>query len=145
MNNHRGFSLLEVLVAVTIIGIGFSVVFTGMSGSVRGLERIDSNDRRVELARMKLAELDLVQRIRPGDSASGVFADGTRWSLQVFPFIAPVQVGPRRNPSSVVRIVLTLEWMGRNKVQTRELETYRYLVDDNRIVPSLQEQLHALE
>jgi len=143
--NNRGFSLLEVLVAVTIIGIGFTVVFTGMSGSVRGLERVESNDRRVELARMKLAELDLVQRIRPGDSASGMFDDGTRWSVQVYPFIPPVQEGPRRNPSSVVRIALTLEWMGRNNVQRRELETYRYQVDDNRPGPSLQEQLRALE
>src|SRR5437016_146314 len=110
---RRGFSLLEVLVAVTIIGIGISVVFAGMSGSFRSLGRVEDNERRVELARMKLAELDLTKRLRPLDSAAGVFDDGTRWRLESSPFIAPIEEGTRRNAASVIRIDLTLEWQGR--------------------------------
>jgi prepilin-type N-terminal cleavage/methylation domain-containing protein len=141
----RGFSLLEVLVAVTIIGIGFSVVFAGMSGSVRGLERVQNNERRVELARYKLAELDLIKRIRPNDSVSGVFEEGTRWTLQTSPFILPIEEGPLRNPGSVIRVDLTMEWMGRNGMQKRTVQTYRYQTADSMPILSLEEQLRGLE
>jgi len=141
----RGFSLLEVLVAVTIIGIGFSVIFAGMSGSIRGLERAQATDRRVELARLKLAELDLIKRIRPGDTATGLFDDGTRWTLNSSTFIAPIEDLSRRNPSSVIRIDLTLEWPGRNGMQKRVIQTYRYGPGESTPAPSLEAQLRELQ
>jgi prepilin-type N-terminal cleavage/methylation domain-containing protein len=142
---NTGFSLLEVLVAVTIIGFGFSVVFAGMSGSLRGLERAQSADRRVELARLKLAELDLIRRIRPGDSASGVFDDGTRWRVESYPFIAPIEDPQRRNSASVIRIDLSVEWTGRNGLQKQVIQTYRYQQANPRPIPSLEEQLRELQ
>jgi prepilin-type N-terminal cleavage/methylation domain-containing protein len=141
---QRGFSLLEVLVAVTIIGIGFSVVFSGMTGSVRGLQRVEANDHRLELARFKLAELDLIRRIRPDDSATGVFDDGTRWTLKSTPFIPAVEGGTRPNPASVLRVDLTLEWMGRRGMLQRIIRTYRYQLPNAEAIPSLEEQLRDL-
>lgn len=142
---QRGFSLLEVLVAVTIIGIGFSVVFAAMTGSIRGLGRVEANDRRVELARTKLAELDLIKKIRPQDSATGAFPDGSRWTLQSSLFIAPTLEGPRPNPASVIRIDLTMEWMSRNGLQRQVIETYRYQVSDSTPIPLLEDQLRDLQ
>jgi prepilin-type N-terminal cleavage/methylation domain-containing protein len=141
----RGFSLLEVVVAVTLIGIGFSAIFAAMSGSVRGLQRVESNDHRVELARQKLAELDLIKRIRVEDSARGTFDDGTRWTLDVAPFIAPVEEAERRNANSVVRISLTLEWPGRNGMQRQVIQSYRYQTGDTASIPSLEDQLRDLQ
>jgi len=142
---QRGFSLLEVLVAVTIIGIGFSVVFAAMSGSIKGLGRAEANDRRVELARTKLAELDLIKKIRLQDSASGKFPDGSSWTLQSSLFIPPVLEGPRPNAASIIRIDLTLEWMGRNGLQRQVIETYRYQLADSTPIPALEEQIRALQ
>ena len=142
---RRGFSLLEVLVAVTIVGFGFSLVFAGMSGSLKGLVRVEDKDRRVELARLKLAELDLIKKIRPRDSATGQFDDGTRWTVASIPFIAPIEDGPLRNGASVIRIDLTLEWMGRNGMQKRVIQTYRSQQSDSTPIPSLEEQFHALQ
>ncbi len=143
--NRRGFTLLEVLVAVTLIGVGFSVIFAAMSGSLKNLSRVETNDRRVELARFKLAELDLIKKIRPQDSATGTFPDGTRWTLRSSPFIAPIEDPQRSNTSSVIRVDLTLEWMGRHGVQSKTIQTYRYQVIDQTPIPSLEEQLRALE
>jgi hypothetical protein len=132
-------------VALTILGLGFSAVFAGISGSVRSIERVRGVDHRVELARQKLAELDLLQKIPPADSASGQFADGTRWTLQSSPFIASVKDGLQPNPASIIRIVLTIEWMGRNGIQKQSIDTYRYQLDQNQPIPSLEQQLHELQ
>ena len=141
----RGFSLLEVLVALTLIGVGFSAIFAGMSGSLRSLERADATNRRIELARSKLAEIDLVPRVKPNDAANGVFADGTRWTIRTVPYIAPVEDSARPNPASVIRVDLTLEWVGRNGIQRRTIQTYRYMPADTRPIRSLEEQLRDLE
>jgi prepilin-type N-terminal cleavage/methylation domain-containing protein len=141
----RGFSLLEVLVALTLIGICFSVVFAGMSGSIKNLERIEITGRQVELARLKLAELDLIPNIRSDDSATGISADGTRWTIQSYPFIAPIEEGPRRNAASVIRIEITLEWPGRNGMQKRIIQTYRFQPGNTAPIPSLEEQLRGLQ
>jgi prepilin-type N-terminal cleavage/methylation domain-containing protein len=143
--SRRGFSLIEVLVALTIIGLGFSVIYSGMSGSVRNLDRAQATDHRVELAREKLTELDLLKAIRPGDSTSGVFADGTRWTVQTSPFIPAVKDGPKANPASVIQIDFTVEWNGRNGVQKQTIQKYRYQVDNGTRIPSLEEQLRELQ
>jgi prepilin-type N-terminal cleavage/methylation domain-containing protein len=142
---QRGFSLLEVLVAVTLLALGFAAVFAGMSGSIKGLERAAAADHRVELARMKLAELDLIKKIRPLDTASGVFEDGTKWTLSSSPFIVPIAEGVRRNSTSVIRIDLTMEWPGRSGPQRQVIQTYRFQREDTNTSPSLEEQLRELQ
>ena len=97
------------------------------------------------MARYKLAELDLIQRIRPNDSASGAFEDGTRWTLETVPFIAPIEEGARKNPASVIRVNLTLEWMGRQGVRRQVIRTYRYQPGETTPIPSLTEQLNDLQ
>jgi len=141
----RGFSLLEVLVAVTIIGVGFAAVFAALSGSLRGLARVDASDNRLELARLKLAELDLIKLIRPDDAASGKFEDGTSWKLESFPFIAPVESGPRPNGGAVIRVERTLKWAGQNGIQQKVIQTYRYMPYFPATIPSLEQQLHDLQ
>jgi prepilin-type N-terminal cleavage/methylation domain-containing protein len=115
-----GFVLLELIVALTILGIGFSIFFGSMSASARNISRLERFQNREQSTKNLLAELDLVESLRAGDSASGSFKDGTRWHLDVESFVQSLQ-----NPISVVRVVLRLEWDGNSGAQTRTIETYR--------------------
>lgn len=142
---RAGFTLLEVLVALTIIGLGFSVVFAGMSGSLRSLDRAGAAAGRVELARQKLAEIDLMKRIPPADSATGLFEDGTRWTIQTIPFIPPARDGLHPTAASIIRVDLTIEWQGRNGSQKQVIQTYRYQIDDSTPILPLQEQIRELQ
>ena len=138
----RGFSLLEVMVALTIVAVVFTLVFHGISGSLKTLDRVEQFDRRLELVQSKLAELDLCETMRAGDHAEGVWDDGTRWRADVSNFVPPTE----SNPASVVRIVLGVEWQGRSEPQRRAITTYRFVAAPRRdeLIPSLEDQLRDL-
>src|SRR5437660_649183 len=98
--NSRGFTLLEVIVAMTILGMGFAAVFAGMSQSSRNIARLEKVQRRGMFIRNLLASLDLVQQLKPGDTATGAFDEGTRWRVDVQPFV----IASSQNGNSVVRV-----------------------------------------
>ena len=53
---QQGFTLLEVLVAMTLIGVGLAVAFTAVSGSARLDEKMAGHAAAMTLARSKLDE-----------------------------------------------------------------------------------------
>jgi prepilin-type N-terminal cleavage/methylation domain-containing protein len=118
--DDRAFILLEMIVALTILGIGFSVLFASMSGSARNINRLEKFQHREQFAQNLLEELDLVQTIRAGDTARGTFQDGTRWRIEVQPFVKRVE-----DVDGIARIVLRLEWDGSSGTQSQSIETYR--------------------
>jgi len=120
MHKNRGFILLELIVALTILGLGFSVLFASMSGSARNIDRLQKFQSREQAAENLLAELDLVRSIRFSDSAHGTFQDGTRWRIDIQPYVRRVE-----DVDGLVRIVLHLEWDGKTGTQSQTIETYR--------------------
>jgi general secretion pathway protein I len=144
MKKSSGFTLIEVLVAMTILAMAFSVLFSLSSRSLDGMRRARDVERRVEFARTKLAELRLIP-VRAGDRAAGTLDDGSRWTVEIAPFIEPVTEGPRRNPNSVVRVRLSLEWQGRYEPQRWTVDSYRFIPPGGPSAPiPLDERFHAI-
>lgn len=141
-NLEHGFSLLEMMVAITILGVGFAAYFSAMSAGLRNIDRVDSYEDRLEFARTKLAELELIEFARPGEEASGTLDDGTRWRFEVFSFL-PVSGTDSASPNPMVRIAFTLDWQGRSEPQSLTFNTYKN-VSQRPTAPSLREQLDAL-
>lgn len=144
MKRIRGFTLIEVLVAMTIMAMAFSILFGLSSRALDGMRRARDMERRVEFARTRLAELRLIDSIAVGDRAGGSLGDGTSWQVEVFPFIQPIPDGPRPNPNSVVRIHLSLEWQGRNQPQRWAIDSYRLVRPSATPSVSLEEKLRAI-
>ena len=57
-----GFTLMEVLVAVTILGVGFVALFGVLSGSLRTVSRIGDRETLVRTAQMKMNQICLALR-----------------------------------------------------------------------------------
>jgi general secretion pathway protein I len=138
-----GFSLLEVLVALALLGMTVSVIFGGMSKAVKTVRLIDDTERRIELGRQKLAELELLDGVKAGESAHGQFSDGTSWRVETSWFIPPVD-GPRPNPNAVIRLALALEWQSGQVAKSWSVDTYRFAPSPTPPSPSLQSQLDEL-
>lgn len=85
---QRGFTLLEVLVAFTLLALFFGVLFQVFAGGLAVTRGGESQSRAVLLAKSKLAEIGVDHRTGPG-SHSGVFERGAsegpryRWRAEL--------------------------------------------------------------
>jgi general secretion pathway protein I len=111
----RGFTLLEVLVATTIMGIAVAGLIAGLSQSARNASRLTDYDRAAMLARTKMNDL-LLDANLPFDGhqdgqfdhdQSGGVAAGWRVVLQ------PFDVPPGAGPGTIIlqRVALEVWWM----------------------------------
>jgi prepilin-type N-terminal cleavage/methylation domain-containing protein len=80
---NTGFTLFEVLVAITVLAIGVALAASLIGKSIGNIRKIETRARLVEHASsvMELTLLD--QKITEPTSFDGDFADGTRWTMRI--------------------------------------------------------------
>jgi len=86
LNNRRkqkGFSLLEAMVAISILGIALGGLYSAASGATRNVRADERYAFAVELGRSLLA--DKIQVPKSGFSDNGVTAGGFKWSVATRP------------------------------------------------------------
>ena len=84
-----GFTLLEVMVSLTVLAIGAALALSLISGSLSNIRKVQLRTRTVEHAEavMELTLLD--DSIRKPIAFTGDFEDGTRWSVRVEDYTMP--------------------------------------------------------
>lgn len=82
--SRRGFTLLEVLIAFTILAVSLAVVMQSFSTGFNSLEKAGDHAVATLQARSKLAELGQTISLEPGEQ-SGEFEDGSTWRMTVEP------------------------------------------------------------
>ena len=81
--HQRGFSLLEAMVAISILGIALGGLYSAASGATRNVRADERYAFAVELGRSLLA--DNMQVPKSGISANGVTAGGFKWTVSARP------------------------------------------------------------
>ncbi len=90
MRRDAGFTLLEVLVALTIMAVGVALALSLVSGSLGNIRKVRVHARTVEHTQAVM-ELELLDDSITGPTTQrGDFDDGTRWSLVVSEVEMPV-------------------------------------------------------
>ena len=86
IRDEAGFSLLEVIVALTIMAIGFMTVLQLFSGSIKSIDMSDQYLKATTLANSKLSELELMDF--PTETLSGIFENEETfaWEIETRPF-----------------------------------------------------------
>ena len=80
---QKGFSLLEAMVAISILGIALGGLYSAASGATRNVRADERYAFAVELGRSLLA--DNIQVPKSGFSNNGVTAGGFKWSVSTRP------------------------------------------------------------
>jgi general secretion pathway protein I len=116
-NTQRGFSLLEMLVALVIMAFSLGMLYQASGGTVRNVDDIELQQRAVLLARSVLQSRDSVPATgwsETGDSA------GLRWQVSSSPYPTPAE-GARAPQLHHLQVVVA--WTGRRGAQQLTLES----------------------
>ena len=119
--NEQGFSLLEVVVALTILAGGFLTVLNLFSGSVLSVDFSGQYLKAVTLASAKINELEILN-FQP-DEYSGKFKneESYRWEVEIEPHDSPLN-----DPESGIQlqeILLKVLWEDRGQTRNVELSS----------------------
>ena len=129
MSGRRGFTLLEMLVATTILGVAVVGLMSGLAGVTRNAARLREYDRAVQLARLRMNDLLSDYKVPRDQNVGGEFDPAVTggavagWTARVSTQeISPVMV---YNDFALDRIDLEVWWMNGEQRRFFRLEGYR--------------------
>lgn len=121
--SRDGFSLMEILVAIAVLGIVFTTTFSLMTTSLRNVNRIEEREKVIRYGQMKLNEMVLnVNQGKVEQPLSGKFDEKYQWQAQIETY------DTRENaltspPFQVLRIRLSVIWTALTRQNSYMLET----------------------
>jgi general secretion pathway protein I len=102
----RGFSLLEMVVTMAILGLALGALYQAASGATRNVRADQRYAYAVELARSLLADSSVVPL--EGVSRRGETGSGFRWELVSTPLARPA--GSRLGGGRLQRVEVSVAW-----------------------------------
>ena len=126
---QRGFTVLEMIVATTIMGIAVAGLLSGIAASTRNAARLREYGRAVQLARLRMNELLADPRLPRDVVLSGPYDAALTGGLQAGwqARLSAFEVPPNPTPGqmSLDRIELQVWWMTGPQRRTFTLDGYR--------------------
>ena len=120
-----GFSLLEVLVAFSILALCLGILLRIFGGGGRLAGLADEHVRAMSLAESLLASAGVETPLQPGES-DGKIDDQFRWTLRVTPYIPAGEPLPEQLPFKPYWVELSVQW-GNQELRSFTLGTLRLL------------------
>ena len=120
-------SLLEVLMAISLLGVSFVTIFSGLSAGLRATDRLDLFDRANELATQKLNELFLDPSVGADQWRSGTTPSGIEWQART-ELVDQRPLPGSKTPAQLVRIDLQVSWRTRSGQQSLNLESLKLYI-----------------
>jgi type II secretory pathway pseudopilin PulG len=125
--DEAGVSLLEVLMAISLLGISFASIFSGLSADLRTTDRLDLIERANDYAAGRLRELMLDPSLGAGEERSGGSPLGMEWTARTRLVEARPLSDPKK-PAQLVRIILEVSWRTRSGREGLSLETLKLCI-----------------
>ncbi len=123
---NRGFTLIEAVIALAILGIGLTVIIEIFSGGLRLGRTSVEYTRAVNYARQKMEELSVKPKVEEGKE-EGEFDKTFRWQtgiekVDILPYDKGTEFKP---PVDFYHIRVNVLWTSGSKERSAGLESYK--------------------
>jgi general secretion pathway protein I len=126
VSGKRGFTLLEMLVATTVMGIAVAGLMSGISSSTRNAARLRDYDRVVQLARLRMNSLLTDPRAGSGEGQfDPAITGGLECGCRAQVSVAEQMPGAAAGDYVLDHVQLEIWWMSGGQRRTFPLESYR--------------------
>lgn len=133
-DHQQGFSLIETLVALALLGLVSGTVYSSYTASMLGSEESAQTALATRFAKSKLDEISAIG-VLDESRHQGTTGDGFRWRVEVTPIkdqetsVAQAGRQPRgqRAAALAALVTVTVSWQGRNADRSVELTTVRLI------------------
>jgi len=105
----RGFTLVEILVALAVLGVVGGALLQLFHGSLRNVALSADYSRAALLARSKLAELEAREVFLAGEE-QGRFDDHYHWYLRTVDYAESEEAPPMPGPLAPLAVSLSVGW-----------------------------------
>jgi general secretion pathway protein I len=120
-NPKAGFTLIEALVAFTILALAMGALLQGFATGLRSLGTAEAYAIAAMQVRSKLAELGHLEPLEEGVE-EGEFDNGSAWRVTVEPYEAETSTGERLGGNRLIyRVEATVTWQGEREVSLTTL------------------------
>ena len=121
-----GFTLLEVIIALAILGIGLTVIMELFSGGLRLGRVSEEYTKAMNYACLKMEEIAIQNTVTEGED-EGEFNDTYRWKVNVEKVdILPGDKGTEFNPPvEFYHVRVNITWTAGSKERSASLESYK--------------------
>lgn len=125
--NSPGFTLIEVVIALGLMGVALIILIELFSGALRLGKTANEYSRAIALARMKLEEVILQPKLQEG-LEEGELSEKYHWQLEIKKTeILRERYGDVPVPLELYQIKLKINWKSGIKERNLVLETYKFL------------------
>jgi len=124
---EHGFTLLEVMIALAILGMTFAFAMELLATGVRSAKTSEDYVQAALLARQKIAQV-AVLRSTGGEADGGEFGGGFRWVSEVHPLPQEEEL-----PARLYQVQVRVTWPGRRGEKLLDLYTMRMAVDEAKL------------
>lgn len=131
----RGFTLIEIIVAFTILALGLGITMQIATGAMRNARHAAQRTEAALYAQSLLDSAGVGERLEEGRS-TGEFGDAYRWELDVAPYEVEVEnpatapLEPGLAPVQLYRLELVVTWGRDHAQQAARFVTLRALTPD---------------
>lgn len=132
IDRQRGYTLIEVIVAFAVLGLGLMLLLGTLSNGTRQVRWAADSGRAALHARSLLDDVGIAVPITPGQS-TGTFEDGRyRWTLEIAPFVDPDAPPALSAPDGdgLFELTLAVDWGEAGPRERLRLQTLRLRAPD---------------
>lgn len=132
-SRQRGYTLIEVLVAFSVLALGLTLLLGTLSGATRQVRWSADAGRAALHAQSLIAQAGVGEPLAPGRRDGELDAGRYRWTLEVQPWVDPTQPPPLLEDPFAPQLMalrLRLEWGDGGPAQQLQVDSLRLVQPD---------------